>query len=244
MGSAQQSVPALHDRSISQQRDNSRRSASSKRHQQWELKQNSRRPRRVVPMPRTIESRNDFLEKDLADALKSLYVAAVVWAAADAAEKAKKKELCPFLKGIAASASFVQARALYEFYNPRKTDKPTGKKGESAHASDFAPKGGWTEKEFKNKLYDRYLGNKKPANKRVFHLVYDRSDFSGGIKSDESDHLKNQPLKFALELHAITKKFIDQVEDLFRDSAKLALDKAAKGAKEAAEGCGISNPLA
>ncbi len=202
---------------------------------------------------RTVESQKDFLKDDLSDALKGLFVGAVVWEAADRAEKAKQKELCPFLKRLAASESFVQARALYEFYNPKKIDKPKGKKGEPAHASHF---GQWTEKEFTSDimsdLFEKYIGGQKatgvfgtnsPINKRVSHLAYDRSDFSGGSGQDGSDHLKNQPLKFATNLRDITEKFIEKVEDRFRDSAKTALEKAREGARQAAAGCNINNPL-
>jgi len=125
---------------------------------------------------RSVDSRKDFLRDDLSDALKGLFVSAVVWKAADRTEKAKEKELCPFLKGIAASATFLQARALYEFYNPDKTDKPKGEKGEPAHASHF---GRWTKREFTTgspELFERYIEGQKatgvfrknsPANKRV-----------------------------------------------------------------------------
>lgn len=201
---------------------------------------------------RTVESQEDFLKDDLSDALKGLFVGAVVWEAADRAEKAKEKELCPFLKELAASASFVQARALYEFYNPKKTDKPRGERGETAHASHF---GEWTDKEFTNDeldLFEKYIRGPEatgvfrtnsPINKRVFHLAYDRSDFSGGLGQDGSDHLKNQPLEFAANLRDITKKFIEKVEDRFRESAKTALEKAREGARQAATGCNIANPL-
>jgi hypothetical protein len=201
---------------------------------------------------RTVDSQKDFLENDLSDALKGLFVAAVVWEAADMAEKAKEKELCPFLKGLAASASFVQARALYEFYNPKKIDKPKGEKGETAHASHFRE---WTEKEFTTDeldLFEKYIKGQEatgvfrtnsPVNKRVSHLAYDGSDFSGGSGLEGSDHLKNQPLKFATNLRDITEKFIEKVEDRFRDSAKAALEKAREGARQAVAGCNIANPL-
>jgi hypothetical protein len=190
---------------------------------------------------RSAENVNDFLKKDLADALKALFVAAVVWTAAAEAERTHKKENCPFVKGIAASANFVQARALYDFYNPKKSRKPRGVPGETACADHFAQN--WTEKDFQSYLYDRYLDDQKPANKRVFHLAYERSDFSGGKELDESDHLKNQPLGFAKDLHDITKHFITRVEERFRDAAKTALEDAIKAANQAAAGCGIPNPL-
>src|SRR3984885_15796148 len=103
------------------------------------------------------DRQKDFLKDDLSDALKGLFVGAVVWEAADRAEEAKEKELCPFLKRLAASESFVQARALYEFYNPKKTDKPRVEKGENAHASHF---GEWTQKESTSdelNLFEKYI---------------------------------------------------------------------------------------
>jgi hypothetical protein len=191
---------------------------------------------------RSVENRNDFLKKDLADALKALFVAAVVWRAAVEAARTHQKEVWPFVEGIAASACFVQARALYDFYDPKKSRELSGVPGESAYASHFVSQK-WTSGDFQSDLYDRYLDNQKPANKRVFHLVYDRSDYSGGSEADESDHLKNQPLRFAKELRAITKHFITRVDECYRDAATTALDGAIKAANEAAEGCGIPNPL-
>jgi hypothetical protein len=79
-------------------------------------------------------------------------------------------------------------------------------------------------------------------DQRVSHLTYDRSDFSGGSGEDGFDHLKNQPLKFG-NLRDITETFIEKVEDRFRDSAKTALEKAREGAREAATGRNIPNPL-
>lgn len=56
----------------------------------------------------TLDERKKFLEDDLSDALKGLFVGAVVWAAADASER------CPFQKGLGMFTNLVQARSLYE----------------------------------------------------------------------------------------------------------------------------------
>jgi hypothetical protein len=121
---------------------------------------------------RTVDSQKDFLKDDLSDALKGLFVGAVVWEAADRAEKAKEKERCPFLKRLAATESFVQARALYEFYTPTK-DKPKGERGEPAYASHF---GQWTEKEFGvdvSGLFEKYMedGRSRACSARILQPI-------------------------------------------------------------------------
>lgn len=178
-----------------------------------------------------------FLEEDLSHALKELFVGAVVWEAADVNRGSSK--LCPFQRDLGMYASFVQARALYEFYSSKKKQKQ-----DAARASDFVPEGKWTEKESANKLYSEYMDNEKPANKRVFHLVYDRSRHAGGPTNDETKHIKNQVLEFARDLLKITREFLGRVKPDFHGSVECALRKALTAAEEAAVGCEIANPLA
>lgn len=178
----------------------------------------------------TLEDRKKFLEDDLSDALKGLFVGAVVWEAAD------KSERCPFQKALGMMTSLVQARSLYEFYSSKNATAY-----DDARAQHFAPS--WTERE--SDLYNDYMAGGKPANKRVFHLVYFRSERSGGPigEHDGPEHIKNKVLEFAKDLHRLTKEFIKCVEPHFRDTAERGLQKALKGAEEAAKGCNIDNPL-
>jgi hypothetical protein len=190
----------------------------------------------------TPDEMKKFLEEDLSHALKELFVGAVVWEAADV-EKGRS-ELCPFQRDLAMYASFVQARALYEFYSQKKKRKAKKGQGQDdARARDFIPTGKWTGKGSKSKLYSKYMDNDAPANKRVFHLVYGRSRQAGGPINDETRHIKNQVLAFARELLKFTREFGNRVEPDFRGSARCALGKALKAAEEAANGCKITNPL-
>ncbi len=176
----------------------------------------------------TLDEKRNFLNEDLADALKGLFVGAVIWVAADTSE------LCPFQKGLGMFTSLVQARALYEFYSPKPADY------DDARASHFAPNWGRTGV---TRLCTKYMGRGMPANKRVFHLVYGRSAHAGGPGHDGPDHIKNQVLEFAKDLRDLTERFAQSVDTDFRESVQRALQKALKGATEAAHGCGIANPL-
>jgi len=186
---------------------------------------------------RTPDEMKKFLEADLRDALKGVFVGAVVWDAAD--EEKGRAELCPFQRGIAMSASFVQARALYEFYSSKEGKKPKKEEEEDdARASDFLTPG--TRKDFKISLFSKYM---VPVNKRLFHLVYGRSGHAGGPEHDEKKHIKSQVLAFAKDLRVLTEEFGDRVKGDFRDSVQFALREALKGAQEAADRCGIVNPI-
>jgi hypothetical protein len=84
-----------------------------------------------------------------------------------------------------------------------------------------------------------------PANKRVFHLVYGRSDAAnaGGPGHDGPDQLKNQVLEFAKDLRRLTEVLINHAERDFRSIIRTALDKPFNEAQNAADYYGISNPL-
>jgi hypothetical protein len=178
-----------------------------------------------------LEERIKFLENDLADALKGLFVGAVIWKAADTSE------ICPFQKGIGMFASFLQARALYEFYHSKGSGKD-----DDARAKDFAP--AWDVAQ-QSDLYKQYMAPGRPANKRLFHLVYFRSEHSGGPigEHDGPEHLKNRVLDFAKDLIRLTEDFINSVEPQFHESAERALQTGRTGGNEAAKACGIANPL-
>jgi hypothetical protein len=172
------------------------------------------------------QKKSEFLEYDLYDALRWLFVGAVAWQAAT-------KDLCPHQRVLGMYTSLVQARALYEFFfeEGRRDD---------ARAGDFAPR--WAREE-SNNLYSQYMAKAKPANKRVFHLVYDRSAHAGGAGHDGPEHLNNQVLKFARDLRRLTEAFVECAAPRFRDRIQCALRGALDEANRAAEDYGIANPL-
>lgn len=113
----------------------------------------------------TLDQQNEFLEKDFPDALKWLFVGAVVWQAAK-----QKPERCCHQGALGMFMSFVQARALYEFFQGE--EQSAGKqKPNDTRAWEFCDS--WVVPE--SRLYREYMFRGKPVNKRVFHLVYDRS---------------------------------------------------------------------
>jgi len=146
----------------------------------------------------------------------------------------QKPELCTANQdAISTLASLTQARALYEFFFAGQ------QKRDDARACDFAPK--WNPNP--SSLYTTYMGNGKPTNKRVSHLVYNRSAHSGGSAANESDHLKNQVLNFTKELRDITERLARQADPSFSSSIRCALDKARAEAQRTADRYGITNPL-
>jgi hypothetical protein len=173
----------------------------------------------------TLDEKKEFLEKDLFDALRWSFVSAVTWYATEGRPE----------RVLGMNTNFVQARALYEFYFTR------GSKPDDARAFDFAPS--WTESA--SPLYLKYMKNETPANKRVFHLVYGRSDAvnAGGPRDDGSDHLKNQVLEFAKDLRRLTEDFIGCVEPEFQGIVRTALNRALSEAKKTADNYGIPNPI-
>jgi hypothetical protein len=83
----------------------------------------------------------------------------------------------------------------------------------------------------------------KPANKRVFHLVYNRAVHAGGSGEDSFDHLKNQVLELARDLRRLTEEFANNADPNSRDSITNALREALQEAKLAADSYSIANPL-
>jgi hypothetical protein len=174
----------------------------------------------------TEAEKTEFLEKDLYDALRWMFVSAVTWWHATDGQPER---------ALAMNTNIVQARALYEFYFA------AGSETDDARADDFAPS--WAEA--KSPLYLKYMRRGTPANKRIFHLVYGRSIAAnaGGPGHDGPDHLKNQVLEFAKDLRRITENFIACVEPKFHAIVRTTLDKALDEANKTANHCRISNPL-
>lgn len=169
-----------------------------------------------------------FVTDDLYDALRWLFVGAVTWEASRS-----QPHRCENQDVLGMFASLTQARALYEFfYGPKE-------QGDDARACHFAS--AW--KPDKTDLYRKYMAAGKPANKRLFHLVYNRASHAGGPGHDGPDHLKNQVLNFAKDLRGLTERFADSMETDFRGSVRHALRKALEEAKLVADHYRIANPL-
>jgi hypothetical protein len=140
-------------------------------------------------------TKRDFLKDDLYNSLKELFLGAVTWHAHPEGKGAR------YLRDLGMFTCFVQARALYEFfYHKVEQTKPGG----TACSQHFASP--WRPCDLQN-LYSKYMGKNAPAQKRVFHLVYGRSCFSGGSKQDGADDLKNQVLSFAQDLKRLAEEF-------------------------------------
>jgi hypothetical protein len=181
----------------------------------------------------TQSEKDEFLRKDLADALKWLVVGAIMWRAADT--NGGKAELCPHQRAVGMFTSLVQARALYEFYY--------GKDGRPDDAR-LRQVSSWTPKQ--STLYADYFANEKPANKRVFHLVYGRSMHSSGDANNPNDprHINNRVLDFAEELWTITKEFVNHVDDAtLRGEAERAFKSAGAEAETTAASYGVKHPF-
>ena len=174
----------------------------------------------------TLEEKQRFLDDDLYDALRWLFVGTVTWVASEDASGNKDP--------LAMLASLTQARALYEFFYAAGN-------GDDARASHFCMSGSWNPT--RSCAYTNYMGPGKPANKRISHLVYNRSLHAGGPGDDESTHLKNQVLNFAKDLQTITEQFISCAEPQFQGCAQSALDKALSEAQKTANLRSVANPL-
>jgi hypothetical protein len=172
--------------------------------------------------------KQQFLKRDLRDALKWLFVGAVIWEAAK-----RGKERCPNQHAVGMFTSFIQARALYEFYYKRERDT------DDARAYDFC--NCWRPP--RSNLHPRYLTSGRPLNKRVFHLVYDRERHAGTSGPSGPGHLNQQVLAFARELLRITKKFVLCVRPELTSLAQSALREGLSDAQNAADFLGLANPF-
>ncbi len=185
-----------------------------------------------------VETKRNFLKDDLYNALKELFVGAITW-------QYGQKNDTRYLRDLGMFTSFVQARALYEFFYKETKKIDSGNKsiygpGDSARSWHFAPN--WKPQDTQ-KFHRRYMAEKTPAQKRVFHLVYGRSAFSGGTAEDESDHLKNKVLAFARDLKRLTEEFAAACGEQDREAAADALSRSLSAASELAREYEISNPL-
>jgi hypothetical protein len=169
-----------------------------------------------------------FLREDLFDSLRWLFVGAVTWAACRS-----QPQVCRNQDALGMFTSLNQARALYEFFYRTRAQ------ADDARACHFAS--AWNPRE--SDLYCRYMAGGKPANKRLFHLAYNRADHAGGSGQDGPDHLKNQVLEFAKDLYTLTEEFASNADAAFRDSVQYALQEALKEAGLAAGHYGIANPF-
>jgi hypothetical protein len=168
------------------------------------------------------ERMNNFLRADLKDALKWLFVGAIVWQAA----KEKKQECCSNQDALGMFTSFMQARSLYEFYYGPPEGKDDDARAEQFARTSFNPK---------SSLGARYMykeGEELPVNKRLFHMVYGRS---------EHDEINDQVLSIAQDLQRITKEFAEHATPEFKPLIEGALDDALNDADYAASKC--SAPL-
>ena len=157
-------------------------------------------------------TKEKFLREDLYDALRWLFVGALTWSASR-----NQPHRCGNQDALAMFTSLTQARALYEFFYG------VGEKDDDARARHFAS--AWDPP--KTDLYRRYMAGGKPANKRVFHLVYNRPAHAGGPGQDGSDHLKNQVLEFAKDLRSLTEQLANSAATEFRESIGRALVESA-----------------
>ena len=180
-----------------------------------------------MPLPDE-PTKERFLKDDLCDGLKWLFEGAIAW---DAAQR-RPERAGRHLIVLGMYTSLVQARALYEFFYGHG-------QGDDARASHFAP----TWKPPESCLYRKYMARRKPANKRVFHLVYNRATHAGGSGHEGPDHLKKQVLEFAKDLLALTKEFANNADPRFQGGVQYAVGEALKGAKDAAGHYGIPNPF-
>lgn len=169
-----------------------------------------------------------FLRDDFYDSLRWLFVGAVSW------EAGKTKGRINHQSVLGMYTAAVQARALYEFfYAPTGTD--------DARAVDLVA-GRWSPD--KTSLYSTYMAGGKPANKRIFHLVYRRDSHSGGTGHDGPDHLKNQIVNFAVDLLVLSRDFIRALGPTLQPHAQQALDQALDEAAALAAEYRIANPIA
>jgi hypothetical protein len=179
----------------------------------------------------TDADRETFLKEDLPDSLKWLVVGAAMWQATESQER--KPELVPHQRPVGMFTTFIQARALYEFfYAQKRTD-------DDARAKDFTDS--WKPKN--SPTLERYLSKTKPVNKRIFHLVYRRSERAGGNKKNELTHLKNQVIAVTKELLCVAREFEGEVKSEFRADVKTALNDALNEAQERAKQYDIRNPF-
>lgn len=168
-----------------------------------------------------------FLQDDLYDSLRWLFIGAIAWCAGQSNEK------IPHQSVLGMHTSMVQARALYEFYfSSAGSARP-----DDARAANLV----WRPRE--SEIYKRYMANGKAANKRMFHLVLGRDGHSGGTDDGQVDDLNRQVLAFALDLLGLTRDLVESLAPPSQQFAKASLDDALREAEVTAAAYGIENPF-
>ena len=193
-------------------------------------------------MQDSTQLKENFLKKDFRDALKWLFVGAVTWQA-HPLERDKD-----YLRGLGMFTSLVQARALYEFFYKSDANCDVSKlqPGCDARAKHFVDS--WQEPADDDGLYANYMAARKPAQRRVFHLVYGRETSEGGGMGGGSDELNSRVLDFARHLKRVTEDFAMELKgnperDRYRELVECALAKALVEACELAKTDGIFNSI-
>ncbi|MGO9087339.1 MAG: hypothetical protein ACLQBK_19135 [Candidatus Sulfotelmatobacter sp.] len=177
---------------------------------------------------KTQKELHDFLSDDLYDALRWLFEGAVAWEAA----RVRPSQSGRHQKVFGMYTSLVQARSLYEFFYGQKRGQP-----DDARANDFTSKSKWTAPP--SPLYARYMESRRPAQKRVFHLVFNRSVHSGGTGNE----LNKKVLEFALELRRLVQDLEQSADPQFKAEIGCALARAILEADKAAASYGIPRPI-
>jgi len=173
------------------------------------------------------KEKQDFLRDDLYDALRWLFEGAVAWEAA----RTKPSQSTWHQQAFGMYTSLVQARSLYEFFYGKK------RKTDDARASDFSDKSIWTAPP--SRLYARYIKSDRPAQKRVFHLVFNRSGHSGRAGNE----LNKKVIEFALDLRRLVEDFQRNAYPEFTREIECALARATLEADKAAKSFGIARPV-
>jgi hypothetical protein len=171
---------------------------------------------------------HDFLSNDLYDALWWLFEGAVAWEAA----RLKPGQSGRHQKAFGMFTSLVQARSLYEFFYGKRRAQ-----SDDARAGDFASKSKWTAPP--SSLYARYMAPTRPAQKRVFHLVFNRSAHSGGTGNE----LNRKVIEFASELRSLVEDLEQNADPQFKAEIGCALARAILEADKAAASYGIPRPI-
>ena len=87
------------------------------------------------------------------------------------------------------------------------------------------------------------MAHSKPANKRMFHLVYLRSEKSG--ETSTKGPLNEQVLTVAKDLCNLAREFIEHIDDsASQELARTALQNSLGEGQKAADHYHIANPLA
>ncbi len=184
-----------------------------------------------------VKTKESFLKADFHDALKWLFVGAVTW-------QAHPLDIDKnYLRATGMFTSLVHARALYEFFY--KCDAPNFEAGKDARAKHFVSS--WKMHDDPNSLYAKYMGKGKPAQRRVFHLVYGRETTEGGSR-DGSGELNSRVLEFATDLKRITEDFAKKLTgtgelDRYRELVECVLAMSLAESSEVAKTYGVPNPL-